>query len=501
MRDIQMVDLKSQYQFIQKEVAEGMAEVFENTAFINGPMVKAFQSDLEAYLSVKHVIPCANGTDALQIALMGLKLLPGDEVITADFTFAATVEVISLLKLKPVLVDVDPKTFNIDPAAIEKAITPKTKAIIPVHLFGQCAAMDAISDIAKKHNLFIVEDAACTIGAVYKGVKVGNHADITVFSLHPRKFITTGEGGLITTNNKKWADWINSYKHFGMDMTGANREGIHFNIIGTNYKLTNIQAAVGLGQLENIDELLDDILEILEISDASKIKEQYRTVENLMQEERDEISSLKEKRMFAKKKKDDSFSNLVPDASKLLPDSSLKESIQSLTATTKSDYDQIIQNKNENIVAYQEELALLRENLSNELEKKDINISPEQLEVWLSSVVGDDIISMNVIFQNVKQVTQQLQELTQEKNENLEFARKYYGMVVKLNRIIVKMQEKFISKVETKIVPQLKEYESDALSNIKEANKLLVKNKNNQTLKANVNANEFTVKVLKFYER
>ena len=125
---------------------------------------------------------------------------------------------------------------------------------------------------------------------------------------------------------------------------------------------------------ENIDELLDDILEILEISEASKIKEQYRTVENLIQEERDEISSLKEKRMFAKKKKDDSFSNLVPDASKLLPDSSLKESIQSLTATTKSDYDQIIKNKNENIVAYQEELALLRENLSNELEKKDINI-------------------------------------------------------------------------------------------------------------------------------
>ena len=252
---------------------------------------------------------------------------------------------------------------------------------------------------------------------------------------------------------------------------------------------------------ENIDELLDDILEILEISEASKIKEQYRTVENLIQDEKDEISSLKEKRMFAKKKKDDSFSNLVPDASKLLPDSSLKESIQSLTATTKSDYDQIIQNKNENIVAYQEELALLRENLSNELEKKDINISPEQLEVWLSSVVGDDIISMNVIFQNVKQVTQQLRELTQETNENLEFARKYYGMVVILNRIIVKMQENFISKVETKIVPQLKEYESDALSNIKEANKLLVKNKNNQTLKANVNANEFTVKVIKFYRK
>ena len=252
---------------------------------------------------------------------------------------------------------------------------------------------------------------------------------------------------------------------------------------------------------ENLDELIDEILQILEISEASKIKEQYRTIENLIQEERYEISTYKEKRMFAKKKKDDSFSNLVPDASKFLPDSSIKDSIQSLTATTKSDYDRIIKNKNENIIAYQEELALLRENLSSELEKKDINISPEQLEVWLSSVVGDDIISMNVIFQNVKQVTQQLQELTQETNENLEFARKYYGMVVILNRIIVKMQEKFIFKVEANIVPQLNEYKSDALSNIKEAKKLLIKNKNNQTLKANVNANEFTVKVIKFYRK
>ena len=252
---------------------------------------------------------------------------------------------------------------------------------------------------------------------------------------------------------------------------------------------------------ENLDELIDEILQILEISEASKIKEQYRTIENLIQEERYEISTYKEKRMFAKKKKDDSFSNLVPDASKFLPDSSIKDSIQSLTATTKSDYDRIIKNKNENIIAYQEELALLRENLSSELEKKDINISPEQLEVWLSSVVGDDIISMNVIFQNVKQVTQQLQELTQETNENLEFARKYYGMVVILNRIIVKMQEKFIFKVEANIVPQLNEYKSDALSNIKEAKKLLIKNKNNKTLKANVNANEFTVKVIKFYRK
>jgi len=167
MKKIQMVDLKSQYDFIEKEVTENMSQVFETSAFINGPMVQAFQADMEAYLNVKHVIPCANGTDALQIALMGLKLVPGDEVITSDFTFAATVEVISLLKLKPVLVDVDPQTFNIDPLAIEKAITPKTKAIIPVHLFGQSAAMDSILEIANKNNLYVVEDNAQGIGATH----------------------------------------------------------------------------------------------------------------------------------------------------------------------------------------------------------------------------------------------------------------------------------------------------------------------------------------------
>ena len=148
MEPIRMVDLKSQYSFIAKEVQSALSEVIESTAFINGPAVQEFQANLEQYLDVKHVIPCANGTDALQIALMGLKLAPGDEVITADFTFAATVEVISLLQLTPVLVDVDPQTFNIDPKAIEAAITPKTKAIIPVHLFGQAANMEAINALA-----------------------------------------------------------------------------------------------------------------------------------------------------------------------------------------------------------------------------------------------------------------------------------------------------------------------------------------------------------------
>src|SRR5690242_8835202 len=158
VKKIQMVDLKGQYQKIKSEVDAGIQDVIDNTAFINGPAVKEFQAELEKYLGVKHVIPCANGTDALQIAMMALGLQPGDEVITASFTYVATAEVIALLKLKPVLVDVLPDTFLIDPAAVERAITPKTKAIVPVHLFGQCADMDALNDIAKRHNLFVIED-------------------------------------------------------------------------------------------------------------------------------------------------------------------------------------------------------------------------------------------------------------------------------------------------------------------------------------------------------
>src|SRR5690554_5748111 len=160
MKKIQMVDLKGQYAHIKEQVNSSIMEVLETTAFVNGPEVHNFQKELEEYLNVKHVIPCANGTDALQIAMMALGLKPGDEVITADFTFAATVEVIALLQLTPVLVDVNPDDFNIDIEAIKKAITPKTKAIVPVHLFGQCANMEEIMAIADEHNLFVIEDNA-----------------------------------------------------------------------------------------------------------------------------------------------------------------------------------------------------------------------------------------------------------------------------------------------------------------------------------------------------
>jgi UDP-2-acetamido-2-deoxy-ribo-hexuluronate aminotransferase len=163
--NIQMVDLMGQYEKIKTEVDEAVINVVRSSAYINGPEVKAFQSELEQYLNVKHVIPCANGTDALQIAMMALNLQPGDEVITACFTYVATAEVIALLKLKPVLVDVYPDTFDLDIDALKKAITPKTKAIVPVHLFGQCANMEAIMQIAKEHNLYVIEDTAQAIGA------------------------------------------------------------------------------------------------------------------------------------------------------------------------------------------------------------------------------------------------------------------------------------------------------------------------------------------------
>jgi len=253
MKKIQMVDLKSQYNFIKKEVADNMLQVFESSTFINGPMVKAFQADMECYLKVKHVIPCANGTDALQIALMGLKLDPGDEVITSDFTFAATAEVISLLKLKPVLVDVDPQTFNIDPEAVEKAITLKTKAIIPVHLFGQCAAMDSILDLAKKHDLFVLEDNAQAIGATHtftngKEAKTGTLGNIGATSFFPSKNLGAyGDGGAILTNDDELAHFIRAIVNHGM------YKRYYHDVVGVNSRLDALQASVLKVKLQYLD--------------------------------------------------------------------------------------------------------------------------------------------------------------------------------------------------------------------------------------------------------
>jgi len=248
-----MVDLKGQYTFIAGEVKAALNEVIESTAFINGPAVKEFQVNLEAYLGVKHVIPCANGTDALQIALMGLKLAPGDEVITADFTFAATVEVISLLRLKPVLVDVDPKTFNIDPKAVEAAITPKTKAIIPVHLFGQTADMEAINTLAEKHNLFVIEDNAQGIGAIYthqdgKKTKAGGLSHVAATSFFPSKNLGAyGDGGAIFTNDDELAHFIRGIVNHGM------YERYYHDVVGVNSRLDAMQAAILNVKLKYLD--------------------------------------------------------------------------------------------------------------------------------------------------------------------------------------------------------------------------------------------------------
>jgi dTDP-4-amino-4,6-dideoxygalactose transaminase len=253
MKKIQMVDLKGQYTGIKDVVNESIQEVLETTAFVNGPKVHQFQKNLEDYLGVKHVIPCANGTDALQIAMMGLGLKPGDEVITADFTFAATVEVIALLNLTPVLVDVDAETFNIDVDAIKKAITPKTKAIVPVHLFGQCANMEAIMAIAKEHNLYVIEDNAQGIGAKYKysngdEVMSGTIGHVASTSFFPSKNLGCyGDGGAIFTNDDDLAHIIRGIVNHGMYIR------YHHDVVGVNSRLDSIQAAVLDAKLPHLD--------------------------------------------------------------------------------------------------------------------------------------------------------------------------------------------------------------------------------------------------------
>jgi dTDP-4-amino-4,6-dideoxygalactose transaminase len=254
MKKIQMVDLISQYHHIQDEIDSAVLGVIRSAAYINGPEVKAFQAELESYLGVKHVIPCANGTDALQIAMMALGLKPGDEVITANFTYVATAEVIALLQLTPVLVDVDPHTFNIDPDAIEAAITPKTKAIVPVHLFGQCADMERILAIAKKHNLFVIEDNAQAIGADYTfsdGTvqKAGTMGDIGATSFFPSKNLGCfGDGGAIFTNNDAYAAKLRMVANHGQ-----NRQYYH-DEVGVNSRLDSIQAAILRIKLRHLDD-------------------------------------------------------------------------------------------------------------------------------------------------------------------------------------------------------------------------------------------------------
>lgn len=251
---IPMVDLQGQYQRLKQEIDSEIHKVLDSSAYINGPSVHEFAKDLEEYLGVKHVIPCANGTDALQVSMMALGLKPGDEVITTSFTFIATAEVIALLGLTPVLVDVLEDTMNIDPEAIRKAITDKTKAIVPVHLFGQCANMDEIMDIAKEHNLFVIEDNAQAIGATYTfkngdKKKAGAIGDVGCTSFFPSKNLGAyGDGGAIFTNNDELAEQLKVVVNHGMKVR------YYHDYIGVNSRLDSIQAAVLKVKLPHLDD-------------------------------------------------------------------------------------------------------------------------------------------------------------------------------------------------------------------------------------------------------
>lgn len=254
MRPIQMVDTKTQYHKIKPEVDKAVIDVMESTAFINGKAVHDFAAHLSSYLGVKHTIPCANGTDALQIAMMALGLQPGDEVITPSFTYIATTEVIALLKLTPVFVEVDARTFCVDPSAIEKAVTPKTKAIVPVHLYGQAAPMEAIMAIARKHGLFVIEDNAQAIGCDYTfsdgtKKKTGSIGHIGATSFYPSKNLGAfGDGGAIFTNDDDLAAKMKMIANHGQ-----SRQYYH-DVVGCNSRLDSIQAAILDIKLKHLDE-------------------------------------------------------------------------------------------------------------------------------------------------------------------------------------------------------------------------------------------------------
>lgn len=256
MDAIQMVDLKKQYLHIKEEVDSAIHSVLDSCAFINGKPVQEFSANLATYLNVKHVIPCANGTDALQIALMALNLQPGDEVITPSFTFIATTEVIALLRLKPVFVEVDQDTFCISPAAIEKAITPKTKAIVPVHLYGQTANIEEIMKIAAKHNLYVIEDNAQAIGADYtfsdgSKKKSGTIGTIGCTSFFPSKNLGCfGDGGAIFTNDDLLADQLKKIANHGQSVR------YYHDLVGCNSRLDTLQAAVLNIKLRKLDEYI-----------------------------------------------------------------------------------------------------------------------------------------------------------------------------------------------------------------------------------------------------
>lgn len=264
-----MVDVKSQYLKIKEEIDRGIQEVLDTTAFINGPQVKKFQKDFEAYLGVKHVIPCANGTDALQIAMMAVGLKPGDEVIVPAFTYVATAEVIALLGLIPVMVDVDSDTFNINIEGIRAAITPKTKCIVPVHLYGQAADMESIMQIANEHKLWVIEDNAQAIGSDYtfsdgRTAKTGTIGHIGCTSFYPSKNLGCyGDGGAIMTNDDKLGALLHKIANHGQSIR------YYHDVVGCNSRLDSIQAVVLGAKLPHLDDYCDARRKVADYYDAA----------------------------------------------------------------------------------------------------------------------------------------------------------------------------------------------------------------------------------------
>jgi dTDP-4-amino-4,6-dideoxygalactose transaminase len=241
--------------YITEEVKQKVSEVLDSGYLTEGPITRQFEESLREYIGCEYAIAVCNCSVGLELALRAIGIGRGDEVIVPDYTYPVTASVVNIVGATPVIVDVDAATMLIDYGAIEKAVTSRTKAVIPVSIFGNPLDYSILREIQKKYGLFLIEDAACSIGARYDGTPVGNLADISVFSFHPRKFITTGEGGLVTTNDPVLAEWMKSYKHFGVSSSPSRRETA-FTQLGTNYKLSNVQSAIGLVQMRHVDALL-----------------------------------------------------------------------------------------------------------------------------------------------------------------------------------------------------------------------------------------------------
>ena len=241
--------------FINESVKKRVCEVLDSGYLTEGPVTRELEDMFRKYVGCSHAIAVTSCTTGLELALRALNVGPGDEVMVPDYTYPATADAVAIVGATVVLVDVSRDTMLIDYDKLEQAVSERTKAVIPVSLFGNPLDYDRLNAIKERYGIFLIEDAACSIGASYRGVKVGNLADISVFSLHPRKFITTGEGGIITTNNSGWAEWMLSYKHFGMRKNDS-RSDIIFERIGSNYKMSDVLAAIGLEQMRVIDQLL-----------------------------------------------------------------------------------------------------------------------------------------------------------------------------------------------------------------------------------------------------